>query len=148
MKIHCPICSTGIEVEEAHAGNKGRCMNCGSKFIIPVAPDEPVEILERGEDLYCPVCSTQIGADGVSAGDKCRCMSCEAKFIIPESRSVAIEILERGKSSAQKSAPRLKVAVASSTEAQELKTPAAGGGGASVRTIVVHAPRQKSGITG
>ena len=148
MKIHCPICSTGIDVEEAHAGNKGRCMNCASKFIIPAAPDEPVEILERGEDLYCPVCSTQIGAEGVSAGDKCRCMSCEAKFIIPENRSTAIEILERGKSSVQKDAPRLKVASASAegAEGKQLKTPLTGSG--ATRTIVVHAPKQKSGMTG
>ncbi|MCP4846384.1 MAG: hypothetical protein GY899_00355, partial [Verrucomicrobiaceae bacterium] len=159
MKIHCPICSTGIDVEEAHAGNKGRCMNCESKFIIPVAADDPVEILERGEDLYCPICSTHIEAEGVEAGDKCRCMSCEAKFIIPENRNTAIEILERGKSSVQKDAPRMKVATstskatstaksgakspAKSGDEKELKVPVAGSG--SMRTIVVHAPQKKGG---
>jgi len=167
MKIYCPICATGIDVEEAHAGNKGRCMNCESKFIIPVAADDPVEILERGEDLYCPICSTHIEAEGVEVGDKCRCMSCEAKFIIPENRSIAIEILERGKSSVQKDAPRIKVATstskatsttasgakspvtsgakspATSGDEKELKVPAAGSG--AMRTIVVHAPQKKSG---
>jgi hypothetical protein len=167
MKIHCPICSTGIDVEEAHAGNKGRCMNCESKFIIPVTHDDPVEILERGEDLYCPICSTHIEAEGVEAGDKCRCMSCEAKFIIPENRNTAIEILERGKSSVQKDAPRMKVATSTSKSAatpasaealasesksaatpaskedKELKVPATGSG--AMRTIVVHAPRKKGG---
>ena len=143
-------------------------MTCESKFIIPSGPDQPVEILERGPDLYCPVCSTHIEAEGVDAGDKCRCMNCEAKFVIPEDRTTAFEILERGKSSVQKDAPRMKVASApatrssstsSSPEAGEqapeeasadtavstgnLKVPSTGG--AAMRTIVVHAPRKKSG---
>ena len=49
MQIHCPICSTSIDVSQDHAGHKGRCLNCGTKFIIPEDPDGNIEILERGE---------------------------------------------------------------------------------------------------
>ena len=140
-------------------------MTCDSKFIIPASPDQPVEILERGPDLYCPVCSTHIEAEGVGPGDKCRCMDCGAKFLIPQDNTSPFEILERGKSSVQKDAPRMKVASAPvipsssnaaaatesveqaatkpSTRAGNLKVPAAGG--ASMRTVVVHAPQKKSG---
>jgi len=48
MKFHCPVCSYEIEVEKTHAGKKGRCLGCESKFIIPSASDEPVKILKRG----------------------------------------------------------------------------------------------------
>ena len=140
-------------------------MTCDSKFIIPASPDQPVEILERGPDLYCPVCSTHIEAEGVGPGDKCRCMHCGAKFLIPQDNTSPFEILERGKSSVQKDAPRMKVASApvipssssaaaaaepveqaatkTATRAGNLKVPATGG--AAMRTVVVHAPRKKSG---
>ena len=49
MQIHCPICSTSIDVSEDHAGHKGRCLNCSTKFIIPEDPNGNIEILERGE---------------------------------------------------------------------------------------------------
>jgi hypothetical protein len=49
MQIHCPICSTSIDVSEDHAGHKGRCLNCSTKFIIPEDPNDNIEILERGE---------------------------------------------------------------------------------------------------
>ena len=49
MRINCPVCSTSIEVSEAHVGKKGRCTNCSSKFIIPDLPEAEYEILERGE---------------------------------------------------------------------------------------------------
>ena len=49
MQIHCPICSTSIDVSEDHAGHKGRCVNCSTKFIIPEDPSGNIEILERGE---------------------------------------------------------------------------------------------------
>ena len=49
MQIHCPICSTSIDVSQDHAGHKGRCLNCSTKFIIPEDPDGNIEILERGE---------------------------------------------------------------------------------------------------
>ena len=49
MQIHCPICSTSIDVSEDHAGHKGRCVKCSTKFIIPDGPGGNIEILERGE---------------------------------------------------------------------------------------------------
>ncbi|MEE2714829.1 MAG: CAP domain-containing protein [Verrucomicrobiota bacterium] len=49
MRINCPVCSTSIEVSEAHIGKKGRCSSCSSKFIIPELPEAEYEILERGE---------------------------------------------------------------------------------------------------
>ncbi len=51
MQIHCPICSTSIDVSEDHAGHKGRCVNCSTKFIIPNDPEGNIEILERGETI-------------------------------------------------------------------------------------------------
>ena len=48
MQIHCPICSTAIDVPETHIGQKGRCMKCQTKFLIPPTPEAPFEILERG----------------------------------------------------------------------------------------------------
>lgn len=47
MEIHCPVCSTAIEITEAHLGAKGRCFQCQSKFIIP-NPGEQFQILEQG----------------------------------------------------------------------------------------------------
>ena len=52
MQIHCPICSTSIDVSEDHAGHKGRCLNCSTKFIIPEDPNGNIEILERGEEPH------------------------------------------------------------------------------------------------
>ncbi len=49
MRISCPVCSTSIEVSDAHIGKKGRCTNCRSKFIVPERSDAEFEILERGE---------------------------------------------------------------------------------------------------
>ena len=49
MLINCPICSTAIEVNEDHAGLKGRCVQCNAKFIIPSGPDQEIEILEVGQ---------------------------------------------------------------------------------------------------
>ena len=49
MLINCPICSTAIEVDENHAGLKGRCVQCNAKFIIPSGPDQEIEILEVGQ---------------------------------------------------------------------------------------------------
>lgn len=49
MLINCPICSTAIEVDENHAGLKGRCVQCNAKFIIPSGPDQEIEILEIGQ---------------------------------------------------------------------------------------------------
>ena len=51
MKINCPICSTEIDVDAANAGCKGRCMDCGSKLIIPSNPDDFIEILEHGSPM-------------------------------------------------------------------------------------------------
>lgn len=51
MQIHCPICSTSIDVSEDHAGHKGRCVNCSTKFIIPDEPEGNIEILEKGETV-------------------------------------------------------------------------------------------------
>ncbi|MGI9240632.1 MAG: c-type cytochrome domain-containing protein [Verrucomicrobiales bacterium] len=49
MKISCPICQTPIEVSKFLVGQKGRCPNCSSKFIIPESPEDEAEVLERGE---------------------------------------------------------------------------------------------------
>ena len=49
MQINCPICSTAIDITEAHIGHKGRCITCNSKFIIPEQLNGEFEILERGE---------------------------------------------------------------------------------------------------
>ena len=49
MQINCPVCSTIIEVSEEHAGNKGRCISCNAKFIIPRSLDQEIEILEMGD---------------------------------------------------------------------------------------------------
>jgi len=49
MNISCPICDTSIEVSKFLVGQKGRCPNCSSKFIIPESPDDEMEVLERGE---------------------------------------------------------------------------------------------------
>ncbi len=49
MQINCPVCSTAIEVNEEHAGHKGRCISCSTKFIIPSSFDQEIQILELGE---------------------------------------------------------------------------------------------------
>ena len=48
MQINCPICSTTIDITEAHVGQKGRCVTCNSKFIIPEQLNGEFQILERG----------------------------------------------------------------------------------------------------
>ena len=49
MRITCPICSASIEVSQSHIGKKGRCIECGSKFIIPDQDGAEFKILEKGE---------------------------------------------------------------------------------------------------
>lgn len=53
MEIHCPVCSSAIEITEAHLGAKGRCFQCQSKFIIP-HPGEQFQILEQGAAAAAP----------------------------------------------------------------------------------------------
>jgi uncharacterized protein YkwD len=48
MEINCPICTIPIELTKEHIGQKGRCPNCESKFIIPPVPDGEFQILHRG----------------------------------------------------------------------------------------------------
>lgn len=67
MQIHCPICSIAIEVTEAHAGHKGFCLNCSSKFIIPANSTDPVEVLESGSQPQPEVSSS---ADTTDAGSQ------------------------------------------------------------------------------
>jgi hypothetical protein len=50
MRIPCPVCSTVIKATEQHVGVKNRCVQCGTKFIIPASEEEEIEIIERGED--------------------------------------------------------------------------------------------------
>jgi predicted Zn finger-like uncharacterized protein len=50
MRIPCPACSTVIKATEQHVGVKNRCVQCGTKFIIPASEEEEIEIIERGED--------------------------------------------------------------------------------------------------
>ncbi|MFP6872131.1 MAG: hypothetical protein VCA55_01365, partial [Verrucomicrobiales bacterium] len=47
--IDCPVCSTMVRVSWDNIGEKGRCGNCNSKFIVPLRPGDEVELLERGE---------------------------------------------------------------------------------------------------
>ena len=49
MNICCPVCGTSIEVSKFLVGQKGRCPNCASKFIIPESADDEIELLEKGE---------------------------------------------------------------------------------------------------
>ena len=49
MRITCPTCSASIEVNQSHIGKKGRCIECGSKFIIPDQDGAEFNILEKGE---------------------------------------------------------------------------------------------------
>ena len=48
-KIDCPVCSTVVRVSWDNIGEKGRCEECSSKFIVPENPGGEIEILERGE---------------------------------------------------------------------------------------------------
>ncbi len=48
-KIDCPVCSTVVRVSWHNIGEKGRCEECSSKFIVPEDPGGEIVILERGE---------------------------------------------------------------------------------------------------
>ncbi len=50
MQIHCPLCSTSIDITEAHLGQKARCLGCQAKFVIPTTVGGQFEILERGNN--------------------------------------------------------------------------------------------------
>ena len=54
MLIHCPTCSTEIEVAESQIGAKGRCPGCATKFVIPETAAEPIEVLELGQSRTAP----------------------------------------------------------------------------------------------
>ena len=65
MQINCPVCSTAIEVNEEHAGRKGRCISCSTKFIIPSSSDQEIQILELGEKPEPAVAPSQNNAPPV-----------------------------------------------------------------------------------
>jgi predicted Zn finger-like uncharacterized protein len=48
-KIDCPVCSTVVRVSWDNIGEKGRCEECSSKFMVPENPGGEIVILERGE---------------------------------------------------------------------------------------------------
>ena len=59
-KIDCPVCSTVVRLSWDNIGEKGRCEECSSKFIVPENPCGEIEILER-----CGVATGETLEEGV-----------------------------------------------------------------------------------
>jgi DNA-directed RNA polymerase subunit M/transcription elongation factor TFIIS len=93
--VSCPGCGAHYDFPVEMSGQKGRCSQCGTKFVVPVAtskaaadkpsPQSPHD--ESAEPEYtgfeCRVCQTRMYARVCEVGKKMKCPDCGALTIIP-----------------------------------------------------------------
>ncbi len=87
IHFNCPKCEKHLKADQALAGQKTKCKQCGQVMIVP--PPEPDLPASPGPvppsllQFTCPKCGKLLKANPALAGQKTKCKQCAQLLIVP-----------------------------------------------------------------
>ena len=85
LKVICGRCGRRFQVDDAHAGRRGRCPGCRAPVIVPGAPRRSDSSCESrapaGSTITCPACGGVYDAKGRRIGMTVLCPECRTEFV-------------------------------------------------------------------
>ncbi len=75
VRFFCEHCGRKINVQDKHAGNRGKCPECGTIIVIPAKSTVIT--------FQCQRCDRRISVPKTHAGKEIQCPSCKDRFIVP-----------------------------------------------------------------